>query len=212
MSETQGSPEWHAKRCGRITASRFKSVMALGKKDKKPLQERDDYLAELVLERLTGKSIGIPMTPPMLYGKDVEPHARAAYEAARGVLVRQVDFIIHPEHPFVGASPDGLVDADGGMEAKCPWNPIIHMRTLINGMPDEHIPQVQGNLWVTGRKWWDFISYDPRQIPELRLYVQRIERDAGYIASLQAECLKLNIEVNTLMQALLDRANALEAA
>lgn len=212
MAERQRTEAWKASRVGKITASKMKCVMALSKKDRQPLQARLDYLAELVVERLTGQSIGIPMTVAMQYGVDVEPHARAAYEAATGALVAETGFLVHPTHPFIGCSPDGLLGAEGGLELKCPYNSIVHMNTWIGGIPDEHIAQVQGSLWVTGRKWWDFVSFDPRMPEPLRLYRQRVERDEKYIAVLENECLKLNIDVNTMMQALLDRANALEAA
>src|SRR5690348_2385301 len=138
MSEIQRSAEWHANRCGKITASQVKHVLAIqqggelyksGPKKGQPkparvLQARLDYITELVLERLTGEPEGIPTTPPMQWGKDVEPAAVAAYEARMACVVRSAGFIVHPHVPYVGASPDGLV-GDGGIEIKCPWNRTV---------------------------------------------------------------------------------------
>ena len=139
----QRSSEWHERRCGHITASRMAAVLALGKRDGRPLQARQDYAGDLVCELLTGEPRGVPTTPAMQWGKDCEEAARTAYEAKRGLIVANVGFLIHPSVPYVGASPDGLVGEDGQSEIKCPYNPLVHCQTLLDGMPDDHMPQVQ---------------------------------------------------------------------
>lgn len=167
-----------------------------------PLKARADYLAELVCERLTGESITTGTAAPMQWGKDVEEAARTAYEARMGVIVQASGFVTHPDREYVGASPDGLIGPDGGMESKCPWNLCVHLNAVRYGMPDEHMPQVQTGMWCTGRAWWDFVSYDPRYPAHLRLYVQRIPRDDAYIARMARECDAFEIEIRNALREL----------
>lgn len=195
----QGDEQWRKDRAGKITASRMADALAYSKKDGRPLKARQDYIFELATERLTGEPLEGFTSKPTDYGKEVEPHGRAAYEAETGLIVRLVDFIPHPVHAFIGASPDFLAGDEGGGELKCPYNSAVHLATVRNGMPEEHIEQVQAGLWVTGRKFWDFCSYDPRMPEHLRLYRQRVLPDAVFIAKLEAECLKLNAEVEAIV-------------
>lgn len=196
----QGDMQWKKDRAGKITASRFCDVMAYSKKDgSKPLKARQDYIFELATERLTGEPLEGFTAKATDYGKEVEPHGRAAYEADTGLIVELVDFVQHPDFPFVGASPDFLAGKDGGGELKCPYNSAVHLATIRDGMPEGHIEQVQGCLWVTGRRFWDFCSYDPRMPEHLRLYRQRVLPDPAYFAKLESECLKLNAEVEALV-------------
>lgn len=183
-SAPQGSSAWLFERVGHCTSSRFADVMAL-KKDGKPKAERAHYLWELVIERLTGNPSDHWTSSAMLWGTENEPFARMAYEARTGRLVEKVGFIKHPTVMFLGGSPDGLIDEDGGFEAKCPFNSENHLLTLRDGMPEEHIAQVQGGMWINNREWWDFASFDPRMPQHLQLYVQRIARDEKYIDKLQ---------------------------
>jgi hypothetical protein len=197
------SDEDRISRVGRITASRIGEAIGKLKTGKGYLKAREDYKAELVLERLTGKAHGIPMNMAMQYGVDTEPYAIAAYEAQTGVIVSACAFTLVEGCDFVGASPDGLVGEDGGLEVKAPFNPLNHMYTLLDGMPSEHMAQIQCGMWATGRKWWDFVSYDPR-MPDgpLRLYIQRIPRDDDYIAMMHEECSKLNREIDEMVERL----------
>jgi hypothetical protein len=94
------------------------------------------------------------------------------------------------------------VDWDGLVEIKCPWNTANHIETLLNGMPAEHIPQLQGQMWITGRQWCDFVSYDPRMPAELQLHVQRIQRDPSFIADLEAKVTSFLQQVGTQVEAL----------
>jgi predicted phage-related endonuclease len=134
------------------------------------------------------------------WGTEVEPFAREAYELATGHFVEQVAFVDHPLHPFVGVSPDGLIGDDGGLEMKAPKNSQIHLQRFDTGMPDEFIPQVQGCMWVTGRKWWDFVSYDPRMPEKLRMLRLTIKRDDVYIARLEASVLEAEIAVAAIVE------------
>lgn len=176
----QGSEEWIAARLGRATASRFSDILATTKTG--PAASRANYMAQLVCERMTGKAEETFESAAMKHGTEHEPFARMAYEAQTGLIVEETGFVAHPEW-MIGASPDGLIGMDGGFECKCP-NSATHIETLLKGMPAKHLPQVQGCMWLTGRKWWDFVSYDPRLPDKLQLYVQRVERDDIYITKL----------------------------
>lgn len=207
----QGTPGWHQDRAGRITASGFCLVNAFTKaepgtvyksgprkgqpKGGEPLKARTDYIRRLVAERLTGKSREPIQARALDWGHDIEPLARAMYQARTGVIVQLVGFIVHPQYDFIGASPDFLVGNDGGGEIKSPINTEVHLQTLEEGLPPEHIDQIQGGLWVTGRKWWDFVSYHDDFPDHLRLYVQRVERDEAFIAKLEENCLSAEQEI-----------------
>lgn len=202
----QGSEAWHQARSGRITASRFKDVMAIGKRDGKPLKARIDYMHELAFERLSGTPKQSISSQAMSWGTEAEPLAREAYEMATGYFVDEVSMIVHPAHDFIGGSPDGLVDDDGLIEIKSPFSEAVHIKTLLEGMPEEHIYQVQGNIWISGRKWCDFISFDPRQTSSLQLYKQRIERDDDFIESMQQALLSFEQELSEMVERIRERA------
>jgi hypothetical protein len=180
----QRSAEWFAARLGRATGSAFADAMAK-LKNGQPSERRNKYAIQLVAERLTGQPTPHFETAAMRWGVDNEPAARVEYAWLRSTEVEEVGFIAHPSI-MAGISPDGLIGADGGLEIKCPTT-VVHIETILNGMPDDHKPQVQGAMWITGRAWWDFVSYDPRVPKHLQLFVQRIPRDDIYIANLDFE-------------------------
>lgn len=195
----QRTDGWHQDRCGRVTASRFCDVIAVGKTGK-PLKARDDYLMRIVTERLTGQPSDSVDSFAMQWGRDAEPFARAAFEAETGLIVQESGFIRHPSLEWVGCSPDGLVGADAGYESKCPKDSRVHLGTIRDGMPEEHKAQVQGCMWVTGRKSWHFVSFDPRMPDDLRLYHEIVQRDEKFIAHLEAEIIKFLAEVEQQLQ------------
>lgn len=204
---SQRSEGWRQQRAGKITASRFIDVMAVGKKGQ-PLQARQTYMMDLATERLAGEPRPETYSRSMEWGKEVEPFAFEAYQLKTGLFVTAADFIRHPKYRFIGASPDGLIGDDGGLEMKCPFNPAVHAQTLLEGMPEDHIAQVQGCMFVTDRDWWDFVSYDPRQAPEYRLHVQRIPRDDSYIDRLAFELGKFEAELRDLVKQIRARHRA----
>jgi putative phage-type endonuclease len=187
----QGGADWLLERAGHATASCFADIIAVGKNGQ-PLKAREDYLMRLVVERITGEPVITPASFAMQWGTEAEPYARAAYEEETGAIVREVGFMKHPTHPWVGASSDGLVGDKGAIEIKSPHNSAIHLLTWENGMPDHHKPQVFGQMWVLGLEWVDFCSYDPRMhagAEHLKLYRQRVYRDEAYIAQLEKDVL-----------------------
>ena len=200
MTVQQNTPEWLALRAGKLTASRFADLLAFGKRDGKPLKARTDYIGEVVAEILIGQPREQVRAKPLDWGHDVEAAARAAYEAETGLLVDAGGFVVHGALPFVGCSPDFLVGDDGMGQIKCPYSPVNHVDTIRNGMPEEHVAQVQGELWVTGRQWSDFISFDPRFPPHRRLYVQRVHADAEFHKQLEAAAVSAWAEVQEILE------------
>lgn len=175
----QGTSEWFSARLGIATASRYSDIMA------RTPAPKNNYLAELVAERLTGTREEGYKSAEMQWGNDYEPVARLNYKLRNpNSVVRQCGIFIHDEIEC-GASPDGLVDEDGTIEIKCPKT-ATHIQTLKSGkLPTKYYWQVQGQLWITGRKWCDFISYDPR-LPENSSYICiRVERDENKIELLE---------------------------
>ena len=181
----QGTPEWLAIRCGKVTASRMADLMAKTKSG--PSASRANYMAELIVERLTGKPADMYISAAMQWGTEQEPHARLAYEAKLGVLVNQVAFVPHPKIELSGCSPDGLIDDDGMVEIKCP-NTSTHIETCITRtVLQKYQTQMQWQMACTGRKWVDFISYDPRLPDNIQLFIKRVERDDAAIANMEKE-------------------------
>jgi predicted phage-related endonuclease len=204
----QRSDEWHAQRAGKITASRFGDALPT-KLRGTGSAERQRYMRELVFERTSGVAMHSITGKALRWGSDVETFARDAYELETGLIVDRAEFIVHPRYDFIGASPDGLVGTDGGIEMKCPHDETEHIETILCGMPVRHMPQVQGGMFVTGRAWWDFVSYDPRQRDGLRLYVQRVPRDDAYISKMAAALLEFDEEVRAMVSELEQRAEAM---
>lgn len=211
-AKEQGSAAWLYERCGHITASNFDKVTAKTKAGK-PTAEREKYLMELVIERITGQPQDHFASAAMQWGTEQEKSSRMDYEAQTGRIIEEVGFIKHPTLPMVGGSPDGLIGADGGWESKSPFNTANHVYTLLKGMPEEHLAQVQGLMWITGREWWDFQSFDPRLPEPLCRYVQRIPRDEKFIEQMEAEITAFSAEVSAMTATLAARIpQAQEAA
>lgn len=203
MDELQRTDEWFKERCGKFTGSRFADVMARNKKTGEPLKAYHDLIMDIVVERITGNPIEGAQGHALQWGQDVEPFAREAYELETGRSVVETGFIIHPQYSFVGCSPDGLINEDGGLEMKCPKSSRVHLERFTTGLPDEYKPQVQGCMWVTDREWWDFVSFDPRMPESHQILIIQIVRDDKYISQLEHAV----IEANALVE---DRLNELK--
>ena len=139
----------------------------------------------------------------MQWGIDQEPRSKMAYEAATGAILEPCGFVKHHTLHWVGCSPDGLIGDEGGFESKSPYNSRYHLETVIaKDMPAEHMAQVQGGMWITGRAYWDFQSYDPRLPAHLNRFCKRIVRDDAYIKILEDEIIKFCAEVETTVKSL----------
>ena len=200
MEIEQRTEEWFAARLGKVTASRVADVIAKTKTGYSA--SRENYMTQLVLERITQtKSEGFT-SAAMEWGTDQEPFARAAYEAAQGVMVEEVGFVPHPTIEWAGASPDGLVGDDGCVEIKCPNTATMIETLLSQKVPGKYITQMQFQMACTGRKWCDYVSFDPRMPAKAQMFVRRVDRDDEYIAEIEAEIVKFLAEVDSQVQKL----------
>ena len=198
----QRSDAWFEARIGKVTASRVADVIAKTKTGYSAT--RDNYMAQLVCERLTGQKGDSFTNAAMQHGTETEPLARISYEVAQNVLVDEVGFVPHPTIEMAGASPDGLVNDDGLLEIKCP-NTATHIETLLSQtVPGKYNTQMQFQMACTGRQWCDFVSFDNRLPQELQLFVKRVPRDNVFIRLIEGEIVQflaeLDDKINKLMK------------
>jgi putative phage-type endonuclease len=199
----QRTDEWFTARLGKVTASRVSDVMAKTKSGWGA--SRSNYMAELIVERLTGQKGDSYQNAAMMWGTNTEPLARAAYEAHRGVLVEETGFVPHPSGTMTGASPDGLIGNDGLVEIKCP-NTATHIDTLMSdGAPPKYFAQMQWQMACTGRAWCDFVSFDPRMPEEMQLFVARVERDDAWITMAEEAVQEFLSELNEKVKSLKEK-------
>jgi len=189
----QQTTEWFAARLGKATGSRISDIVAKTKTGY--AASREDYMFQLVVERLTGVNTVSFSSKEMQWGVEQEEYARAAYEAHMGVLVEQVGSIDHPRIAMSSASPDGLVGDDGMIEVKCPMTKNHLNMFLGQSIAKVYKDQMMWQMAVTGRKWVDYVSFDPRCPAGLQLFIQTVERDDKYIAELETEVIKFLAEV-----------------
>ena len=203
----QRTDEWYQARLGKVTASRISDVLAKTKTGYSI--SRQNYLVQLVTERLTGqKADSFFMNQAMQDGVDREPIARKLYEVLNDVIVTEVGFYDHPRIAMSGASPDGLlpellVFGVGLVEIKCPIE-TTHTNTLMSKkVPSKYIPQIQWQMaCVPNAKFCDFISYNPNFPPEMQLFVSRVEKDLQYILELETEVEQFLKEVDQAIKQL----------
>ena len=188
----QGTPEWHQLRLGKVTASRVADILAKTKSGASA--SRGNYLIELALQRVT-KTIEESYTnSAMEWGVATEPQARVAYEVSTGNFVDQIAFVNHPTIEGFGCSPDGLI-GEGLIEIKCP-NSATHWSYIkANEPPQKYIIQMQAQMSVTGAKWCDFVSFDPRMPERSQLLIIRINRDEEFIADMENDIKQFLSEV-----------------
>jgi putative phage-type endonuclease len=189
----QRTDDWFQARLGKVTASRVADVVAKTKSGYSA--SRDNYMADLIVERLTGQKASSFSNAAMEWGVEQEPNARAAYSARTGELVEEVGFIDHPTIALSGASPDGLV-SEGIVEFKCP-NTATHLEYLLAGKAQEkYVTQMQWQMACTGRPWCDFVSYDPRLPEHLQMLIVRVPRNEVRIIELEDEVRKFLAELD----------------
>ena len=178
LTVEQGSAEWRAARLGIPTASQFHRILT--PKTRKPSSQAPAYLCELLAERLLGMPLDGAATAWTERGTELEQEAALAYEIQTGVTVERVG-LVTSDDGRAACSPDRLAGEDGGVEIKCPAL-HVHLRSALFPVEEEHASQVQGALWLTGRAWWDLVSYVPGQPMSIR----RIERDEEHIEALES--------------------------
>jgi len=191
----QGTAEWHQERLGKVTASQMANVLMA-----KSTAGYQNYLAQLVCERLTGQVTETFKSAAMEHGNETEAQARASYTMHSGLMVDQVSFVVHPLIPDSGASPDGLVSDKGLVEIKCP-QPAKHIKTLLGGKIDRnYMLQMHWQMACTGREWCDFVSFCPMLPYEMQIHVERVEFDPD-----------MKDELETAVIAFLDEVKITEA-
>lgn len=172
--------DWFLARLGIPTASRFNDIIT---PTGKPSSSAKTYLGELIAERLTGEPYeSWEGSVWMKRGEELQDQAVAAYSLMTGNAMRPAGLCYRDERRMVAGSPDALsTDGEGGCEVKCP-KPGTHIGWLLKDeLPADHAWQVYGNLWITGRKWWDFVSYHPA----LPLFIVRVAPDPDRFAALE---------------------------
>ena len=188
----QRTDEWFAARLGKVTASKVADVMARTKSGYSA--SRENYMAQLVVEQITGTRQESFTNSAMQWGTDQEPFARGAYEAATGNMVEEVGFVNHPTILMAGASPDGLIGDDGCVEIKCP-NTATMIETLLTGsIPQKYFAQMQFQMVCAGRAWCDYVVFDPRMPAKAQLFIKRVPRDDVFVADMEAEIIKFLAE------------------
>lgn len=184
---------------GKITPSGFADMMTKGKSDifgKTAIA----YANRIILERI-GVEVPEVFAKALDHGNEWEEYAITEYEKQTGSFVEPTSVIEHPELNFVAGTPDGLVGEDGMIEVKCPFNPANHLENLKSGAQiEDYKYQIQGYLWITGRKWCDFVSYDPRFPEQFRLFVRRVHRDQVLIDAIKDRCIQFENYIQSMLQ------------
>lgn len=185
----QGTDEWLNARRGRITGSQFK-VTRDRLKNGEYTSKAKLYAMDTARERCGGKAADVYVNSAMRFGSEQEPLARVAYEDATGLLVEEVGFAFTTDGKF-GASPDGLVDHDGMVEIKTMVSSDTLFKAVVAGEHGEYIDQINGSMWLLGRKWCDLILWAP-DLPEHKLTVVRINRNDDDIDALVQDLVKFD--------------------
>ena len=195
----QGTDEWLEARMGVVTASRFKDIVTPSKGELS--KSSVTYMYELIAEKLGAKT-DFYTNEHMERGTELEPQARAVYELIHDVSVEEVG-MIKTDCGNIGISPDGLIGEVGGIEIKCP-KASTHVKYMLDGvLPLIYKPQVMGSLWISGREWWDFMSFHPQLDP----FIIRIFRDEEYIANMEKHIKSFVCDMDGKYKRLIDANN-----
>ncbi len=178
----QGSAEWRGARLARPTASQFNRIITVS--TMKPSTSAKDYMHELLAEWTLGEPCESYDSAFMERGSKQEIEAVKYYEFQKHQKTKSVGFCLTNDE-LVGCSPDRLVGKHGGLEIKM-LSAKNHVAFLLGMNIDKYKAQIQGCLYVTGCKWWDFLAYNP----SMASFIIRFERDERFI-----ECLKSYLEV-----------------
>ena len=201
----QRSDEWYEIRRGKVTASRIADILKTIRSGA-PAASRRNYSAQLVTERLTGKvEKQVYTNEYMEWGKEQEPIAREKYIEKTGANVEEIGFVDHPTLANAGASPDGLIGEDGLLEIKC-FIKANHIELLLTEeVKEQYRLQMLWQMACTGRKWCDFVSYNPELPEDMQLFVKRFERDDEEIKQLEADVKWFLEEVDATVEALKEK-------
>ena len=202
----QGSEQWHKARAGRVTASKFqvaRSRLTKGPNAGDFTEAAKNYAFNVAIEAISGEPLDEGFTTwAMSRGHELEPEARMEHELVTGLVIQRAGFVMTDDGRF-GGSADGLIGDDGGSEYKCLVSPEKLRDVLLRDDLSDFTDQIQGCMWLTGRKWWHFCLYCPALAPIGRqLYWRHVERDDAYIAKLEADLLAFHQLVSEYEDAL----------
>ena len=196
----QGTDEWRMARLGHVSGSSIADVMAKGKTGEAITRKK--YKTKLVAERLTGLFGESFTNASMEHGTATEPLARMNYEVSHETFIEKTGFWKHPTIKWVGVSPDGLIGDNGIIEIKCP-NTTTHIDYILeNKVPTEYYKQIQCQLWVTGREFCKFVSFDNRIGEKNQMFVAEARRDEDLIKIMENETLIFLDEVEEMVRRL----------
>lgn len=202
----QGTAAWVRERIGHLTASNMWKAMAYTKKGESA--ERIKLKHQVLAERLADAAIDHPVTRDMEWGLMYEPDAKIAYEERTGATLLPSGFVRHRSIGFFGASPDGFIPPDGLVEFKCPRTET-HVAWMLAGVvPEQHKPQMLAQMSCSGRRWCDFVSFDPRLPAAARLFIRRYEPAEEEIATVEDEAKKFLDEVEAMFRILTEKVAA----
>lgn len=188
----QNSDEWDQARLGLPTASRFKELVHI---TGAPSKSRVKYLYDLAGEKISGEKKEGYYGKSMAKGHERQDESLLQYEMVNDVEVIQVGFCFFDDKKEFGCSPDGLIGDNGGFETKNA-EPHVQIDRLENGWPKaKHFQQIQGSLYVTGREWWDRVSFSRK----LKPITTRYYRDEKFIAKLAEEIQRFIYDLNALV-------------
>ncbi len=196
----QGSIEWKLLKIGKVSASRMADLLAKTKTGASA--SRAKYMAQLLCERMTGEPTEFFTSQAMQRGTEIEPVARAAYEAENFISVDQVAWVEHPTIPMAGCSPDGVVGEHGLIEIKCK-EIHNHLDTILNDRIDpDHQAQMMWQMACTGRQWCDYVCFDDRAPEGLQLFIKRLERNDALIQTMEDEVRKFLKDLDSMIDKL----------
>jgi len=196
----QRSEEWYNIRLGRVGGSES-SVLSVKGKSESGLGAAAFTLLyekayELIQEEPVKENI---VTFAMQRGMDLEPEAIYEYEMAKMVKVDQVGYILNSDYKYAGYSPDGLVGEDGLIEVKCPGNSEFMRQIITNEIPKQYFCQMQWGMFISGRKWCDYVVYNP-DYHKSPLYIDRVDRIEKTIETLKANYLAFESELDAILE------------
>lgn len=204
FTSEQGSSAWLRERCGCLTASRMAEAMDFLKGGKES-EKRRKLKIEILAERLADMAVERYVNDAMRWGIETEPEAKAHYEELTGTFIQPCGFALHETVDYFGASPDGLLAHDGLIEIKCPTT-TTHVQWLLDGVvPEQHKPQMLAQMVVTGRKWCEFMSYDPRLPEPQRAFIRRFEPTGEELLAVETAAMLFLAEVDQMFDIITTR-------
>ena len=197
----QRSEQWHKIRLGRVGGSADSNALSVKGKSASGLGASAYTLLykkafEIIEKKPVKENI---VTFEMQRGIDLEPEATHEYELHKMVKVDQVGYILNSDYKYAGYSPDGLVGEDGLIEVKCPGNSEYMRQIITNDIPKQYISQMQWGMFLSGRKWCDYVVYNP-DYTKSPLYVDRVYRSDTLIETLKENYLAFESELDAILE------------